>query len=521
MLLVCPTQATDGRGDTTTYTWNSDAELTQVTPSSGPATSYGYDSDGDLTSRSGPAGSDTFTWNTLGQLATSANPSGDTTNYGYDATGNLTSLQDVNGTTSYTFNQVNEPTSIADPWGGTTGLSYASGDDTQLAKITFPNGVAESFGYDKSGRTTSLNAATSGGTTLVKETYSYTSSSGSDTALIHTQTDTAWDTTTYGYDAVDRVTSAGTTSSSGSSVSSYGYGYDGAGNMTSATVNGTTTSYSYNAASELTSQGASYDGAGNLTGGAGFSSLAYNAAGQTTTVTPSGGSAASLSYTDNSQNQLFQAGGTTLDQNALGIASTTDSYGNTTGYLYDPEGHLLAEHTGSGSTYYYLLGNLGSVLGLTDSSGNLVNSYTYDPYGQQTTTQSSAPNLFGYAGGLQVPGTGLIHFGARYYNPALGQWTQLDPTGQSPGYTYAADNPVNYVDLTGNDAYFAGCVTGMATGVLIGLAGPDETGIGLVAVAAAGCAEGVIATAFDQLTGTYFGTVGSAIKDVTDFLYGL
>lgn len=64
---------------------------------------------------------------------------------------------------------------------------------------------------------------------MVKETYSYTSSSGSDTNLMQSQTDTAGDTTTYGYDAMDRVTSADTKSSSGSSVSSYGYGYDGPG----------------------------------------------------------------------------------------------------------------------------------------------------------------------------------------------------------------------------------------------------------------------------------------------------
>jgi RHS repeat-associated protein len=255
------------------------------------------------------------------------------------------------------------------------------------------------------------------------------------------------DTTKYGYDAMNRLTSADTTSSSGSSVSSYGYGYDGVGNLTSATVNGTTTNYTYNGASELTSQGASYDGAGDFTGGAGFSALAYNAGGQTTSVTPSGGAAASLSYLDNNQNQLVQAGDTTLDENALGIARSTAA-GATTDYVYDPSGRLVAEHTG-GATYYYLLGNLGSVLGLTDSSGKLVNSYTYTPYGQQTAQSSSAPNLFGFDGGLEVPGSGLIHFGARYYDPKRGQWTQPDPTGQDPAYVYTQDDPANYTDLSG------------------------------------------------------------------------
>jgi uncharacterized protein RhaS with RHS repeats len=56
------------------------------------------------------------------------------------------------------------------------------------------------------------------------------------------------------------------------------FSYDAAGNRTSMTAGGTTTAYTYNAASELTSAGStaySYDGAGNrLT--AGSSSFGYD-----------------------------------------------------------------------------------------------------------------------------------------------------------------------------------------------------------------------------------------------------
>jgi RHS repeat-associated protein len=202
----------------------------------------------------------------------------------------------------------------------------------------------------------------------------------------------------------------------------------------------------------MTTQGATYNGAGDLTGGAGFSSLTYDDAGQTTSVTPSGGTAATLSYVDYDQNQLYSAGGTTIEPTAIGIAATITN-GLTTGYAYTPAGGLLAENT-NGSTYYYLLDpHGGSILGLTDSSGNLADNYTYSPYGQQTAVQSTAPNLFGYNGGLQAPGTSLIHFGARWYNPALGQWTQQDPSGQDPGYVYAGDSPVNYADPTGQDLW--------------------------------------------------------------------
>jgi RHS repeat-associated protein len=481
-----PTQVTDGRGDTTAYTWNSTAELTQAAPAGLAAASWSYDPDGNLTNTTGESGTQSLTWDALGRLAGSTDTAGLVTAYNYDTEGNLTSLVNAAGTTSYTYSAVNKPTSIADPWGGTTNLSYVSGNDTQLAKIAFPNGVSESFTYDKSGRTTSLDAATSAGTTLIKNTYAYATSAGADTGLLQTQTNTTGNTTSYGYDALDRLTSAATKSSSGASVSTYGYGYDGAGNMTSQTVNGTTTSYTYNAASQLTSQGATYDGAGNLTGGAGFTSLGYNTAGQTTTVTPSGSLLpAPLSYAGSTQNQLVQAGTSTLSSNALGIAGSADDITKAvTEYAYTPSGGLLAENAG-GSTYYYLLDPLGSVLGLTGSTGSLVDQYTYTPYGQQTAVTNTVPNLFGFAGGLQVPGTSLIHFGARYYNPSMGQWTQLDLSGQSPGYAYAGDNPVNYTDPTGQNIWgdVVGGVLAVA-GAAIGAAGLVSSSPVLIVVGA-------------------------------------
>ena len=78
-----------------------------------------------------------------------------------------------------------------------------------------------------------------------------------------------------------------------------------------------------------------------------------------------------------------------------------------------------------------------------------------------------------FDGGLQAPGTGLIHFGARYYNPAYGQWTQPDPTGQNPGYTYAGDNPVNNTDPGGQD--FFGDIVGGITAIASGIGGITGT----------------------------------------------
>ena len=117
---------------------------------------------------------------------------------------------------------------------------------------------------------------------------------------------------------------------------------------------------------------------------------------------------------------------------------------------------LAGERTPSG-TYYYLFDGLGSVVGLTDSSGALVNTYQYDPYGNLTSSTGSVSNPWMYAGGYYDSGTGLYKFGIRYYDPTTGRWTQRDPirgslqeTTKANPYVYAGNDPVNMVDQEPN-----------------------------------------------------------------------
>ena len=62
-----------------------------------------------------------------------------------------------------------------------------------------------------------------------------------------------------------------------------------------------------------------------------------------------------------------------------------------------------------GKKYYYLFDGLGSHVGMTDSSGNEVNRYDYDPYGQviNQQEQSGLNNPWKFAGGYLDSSTGL------------------------------------------------------------------------------------------------------------------
>jgi RHS repeat-associated protein len=102
---------------------------------------------------------------------------------------------------------------------------------------------------------------------------------------------------------------------------------------------------------------------------------------------------------------------------------------------------------------YYLADGLGSTMATTDASGNVVNTYTYHPYGATSSSTGSQPNPFQFAG-QQTDPTGLQYLRARYYDPATGTFLSSDPLGLSPSwpgspYVYANGNPALLIDPYG------------------------------------------------------------------------
>lgn len=226
----------------------------------------------------------------------------------------------------------------------------------------------------------------------------------------------------------------------------------------------TTSSDAYNAANQLCwkytgsttntcgtapsgATGYSYDanGHGSQTA-AGATSYSYDTLDRATSLA---GATASYLTPDNSE--LVAYGTTTYQNNLLGLSRQLAS-STTTNYVRDPAGQPVSQRTSS-SKQFFLNDALGSTIALTDSSGSIVRSYTYDPDGNATTTGSGTTTDLKFAGGHQV-GT-LYHFGARFYDPTIGRWTQQDPIRQyadlaeANRYAYAGGNPVNQMDLTG------------------------------------------------------------------------
>jgi RHS repeat-associated protein len=96
---------------------------------------------------------------------------------------------------------------------------------------------------------------------------------------------------------------------------------------------------------------------------------------------------------------------------------------------------------------------LGSVLGLTSSSGTIETQYTYDPYGNTTTTGTASANPSQYTG-RESDGAGLYYYRARYYSPTYQRFISEDPIGfagkDTNLYSYVTESPLDQKDPAGH-----------------------------------------------------------------------
>lgn len=105
---------------------------------------------------------------------------------------------------------------------------------------------------------------------------------------------------------------------------------------------------------------------------------------------------------------------------------------------------------------WFVEDHVGSASLVLDQSGNVVDRKVFEPFGKvfkEFLPAVSAPRFTGKRVSAQ---SGLYDFGARWYDPEIGRFQQIDPIVQSPfapvtlnAYAYAGNNPVNNVDPDG------------------------------------------------------------------------
>lgn len=114
-----------------------------------------------------------------------------------------------------------------------------------------------------------------------------------------------------------------------------------------------------------------------------------------------------------------------------------------TAYTHSPEGFI--NQVGGGSL---LAEGLGSIRNITDPTGAVTGTTSYDVFGN-ATTQTGSQTPFGYTGAQQTDD--LVYLNARHLSPDIGRFLSVDPvrpgapgiTGYNP-YTYVANNPTTW-----------------------------------------------------------------------------
>jgi RHS repeat-associated protein len=123
-----------------------------------------------------------------------------------------------------------------------------------------------------------------------------------------------------------------------------------------------------------------------------------------------------------------------------------------------------------GTTSYYHADALGSVTSLSNPSGSLANTYTYDSFGKLTASTGSLVNPFRFTARDFDTETNLQFSRARYYDPGSGRFLSEDRMRFRAGvdfYSYVWNNSVNRVDPFGL-LPSASCACKIAAGALSG-----------------------------------------------------
>jgi RHS repeat-associated protein len=282
-------------------------------------------------------------------------------------------------------------------------------------------------------------------TNLYNRQYSYNQASNISQIKIGNQTKD------YNYDLIDRLTQV----ISSNAQQNENYGYDGVGNRLTSHLS---TTYQYAAFNRLNaSQQASfvYDNNGNMT-----------------SRTDSSGTTQYIWDFENRLRQVIKPDGTSVNYKYNALGQRTERYvgANSTKFTYDGQDVLLdvnsdgsfvkyvnglgiddkIRQTVNGQAQYFVQDHLGSTNALTDATGNVISSASYDSFGNAS---GNLATRYGYTGREKDTDTGLHYYRARWYDSNLGRFLSEDPIGFEGGdinlFAYVGNNSLNFIDPEG------------------------------------------------------------------------
>ena len=361
----------------------------------------------------------------------------------------------TNGTSvAYTYDSLNRLSTVVDnrlPVGQNT-TTYSYDPASNLATVTYPNGLQSSFTYDSLNRLKAMN----GYTYQLEPTGNRTSATEPSGRALGWQ-----------YDGIYRLTQESISLDPHSNNGSVAYGLDPVGNrlsQTSTVAAITSGSFTYDANDRLSTE--TYDANGNtLVSGA--RTFAYDFENRLKSMN---NGAVTVVHDGDGNRVAKTVGGVTTrylvdDLNPTGYAQAIEELVNgavTRTYTYGRKRinqNQLINSAWVPSFYGY--DGFGSVRSLTDSTGAMTDTYFYDAWGNSFGSTGSTPNVYLYRGERYDSDLQLYYLRARYFNPLSGRFLTRDPEAghiKVPAtlhkYLYAAGDPVNRLDPGGRDYFF-------------------------------------------------------------------
>lgn len=453
---------TDFKGKQTSYEFDSMNRLMARRPDASlgePAVLYSYTETGMRRSMTDASGTTTYTYDLRDRLLTKQTPQG-TLTYTHDLTGGLISMRSSNAdgvSVDYTYDDVYRLENVIDNRlvAGTTTYTYDVIGN--LKSDSRPNGVRADYIYDALNRLTNLGITRLGTT---QASYAYTlDRTGRRLSVI----EGSGRTVSYTYDTVYRLTREAVSGDPNSARNgAVDYTYDPVGNRLSriSSLEGVLSATSaYDANDRLLSD--AYDANGNTTSADGRA-FVYDFENR---IKSANGGAVFITYDGDGNLAAKTVGGVTTrylvdDLNPTGYSQVVEEIVNGEVQKQYTYGHMIISQRlrlGNGwAVSFYSTDGHGSVRQLTDQTGAVTDTYTYDAFGKLILRIGTTPNPYLYAGERFDADLGLYHLRARHYSTDRGRFVSMDPY---PGaindpvslhkYLYANADPVNFIDPSG------------------------------------------------------------------------
>lgn len=448
------TKRTDYSGRVTNYEYDDLNRLKKIlyggqsAPNNPPneQATYNYDDISRLTSAVNEAGTISFAYDNRNRLTSTTDVFGHLIEYGYDAASNRTQLKlDSNIHTNYIYDDADRLTTLTDEANQNFTFGYDIAD--KLISKTLPNVVNTTYEYDGMSRLKRLKDVSSTAT-LFDRQYTYNSASQISQIIEPTQT------RNFGYDNVNRLISMN------NGTANESYAFDDVGNRTSSHRSA---SYGYQPFNKITSTANStinYDANGNMvtkSEGSNFWRFTWDYENRMT----------SASTRKETVRYRYDALGRRVQRYFKGGKENTK-------FIYDGQDVLADDNAGvltkyqnglgiddklkvslNGAAKYFLTDHLGSTNALTNSSGAITESASYDSFGN--ATNANFPTRYQFTGREYDNFTGLHYYRARFYDANLGRFISEDPIGFAGGdvnlYGYVGNKSVNFYDPFGLDEY--------------------------------------------------------------------